>query len=246
MPLKYTVIHLAGMDIGVQHLYDSVNRFPAMYRSDAQDVDFSVTITPEDLDLEQEKHIAECQLEQLPVVRYSPTTLESTAVQRKIAQQLPARQAVVFHGAAVAIGERAVLFTAKSGTGKTTHARLWLKNIPGSYIVNGDKPVLQAKADGIRVCGSPWAGKEGYGCAACVPLEAICILRRAETNSIEALSFSEAFPVLFAQTYRPPQREALTDSLKVLNAIGSAVKFYRLSCNMDDEAAFVAYERMLQ
>ena len=33
----------------------------------------------------------------------------------------------------------------KGGVGKTTHTKLWLDNIPGSFVVNGDKPLIRAR-----------------------------------------------------------------------------------------------------
>lgn len=148
----------------------------------------------------------------------------------------------MFHGSAVAVGECAYLFAARSGVGKTTHTRLWLNNIDGCFVVNGDKPILRIMDAGVYVCGTPWKGKERLGCNKMVPLKAICLLRRGEKNEIREIPFSEAFSDLLNQTYHPEDHTSLLDTLDFLKQLGGLVRFYRLTCNMEDDAAITAYE----
>lgn len=63
------------------------------------------------------------------------------------------------HGTVVDHNGQAYMFTAPSGTGKTTHAKLWLDNLPDAFIVNGDKPFIIAGDEQPKACGTPWAGK---------------------------------------------------------------------------------------
>ena len=92
---------------------------------------------------------------------------------------------LLFHGSVVAVDGQAFLFTAKSGTGKTTHTRLWLKQIPGCHVLNGDKPLLLFRNDGIYACGTPWQGKENYGTNEILPLKSICLFNRDIKNHKE-------------------------------------------------------------
>ena len=239
-----TDICIAGLPIRVEHSFSGFSSSARPYSADGAAYRFCVSISEEDLRLERQKTEEEYRLEQKPVVSFSDRSLEGTAIHRKIAEQLPLYDAVVFHGSAVAVDGRAYLFTARSGVGKTTHSRLWLKNIENSYIVNGDKPVLRLMNGQVYACGTPWTGKEQLGCNEMVPLSAICLLERGETNSIREIGFSEAFPVLLNQTYHPAGREAMTATLDMIKKIGSLVRFYRLSCNMEPEAAIVSYEGM--
>ena len=163
---------------------------------------------------------------------------------RKIAMKLPEYDGFVFHGSAVAVGEKAYLFTAKSGTGKTTHTNLWLKNIEGSYIVNGDKPILRIIDGQSFVCGTPWMGKEGCGCNKIVPLSAICLLSRGTENHIEKTAFQKVYPRLIGQCYRPESGALIAKTVKLLERIGGCVPIYELFCNMEDEAAMVAFGGM--
>ncbi len=242
--MQQTMMNMAGLDILVEHRYDILRKVAADYPAAGENADFAVSVTEADIDAERCRSRNEYAYEGLRYPNHSPEYLESTAAYRKIAQKLPDYQALVFHGSAVAVADRAFLFTAVSGTGKTTHTNLWLKNIDGSYIVNGDKPILRLFADGVKVCGTPWRGKERLGSNLCVPLQAICLLRRGETNTIREIPFAEAMPVLVGQTYRSPDRAALVKTLRILETVGKSVKLYALSCTMDDEAAWVSYRGM--
>ena len=147
-------------------------------------------------------------------------------------------------GAVIGVGDKAFLFTAHSGVGKTTHIKLWLENIPGAYIINGDKPLLRYCDGGFEVCGTPWAGKEGMQKNTIVPLQAVCLLERGEANSIERISFMDCYSVLLQQSYRPSDPEKMQKTMELVSLLGKAVPLYRLRCNMEAEAAEVAYAGM--
>lgn len=236
------IIKLAGIPVEIHTMFDSLVNTDE-YETDETPA-FTVTTSEEDIIEEQKKSIAEAYYEGINYPGFSPAELENTAVYRKIATKLPEYDAFVFHGSAVAVGDKAYLFTAKSGTGKTTHTNLWLKNIEGSYIVNGDKPILRIIDGKPFVCGTPWMGKEKHGCNRIVPLHAVCILSRGEENIIEKAGFSDVFPILIGQTYRPPNGALVKKTVSILKKVGESVGFYKLSCNMKDEAAFVSFRGM--
>ena len=106
---------------------------------------------------------------------------ESIVVHRKISEAMLNFNIILLHGAAIAVGNRCYVFTAPSGTGKTTHVKKWLKKIPGSFIVNGDKPYIDVKKK--LVYGSPWCGKEGMNTNTSIPLCGIISLERGEMNN---------------------------------------------------------------
>ena len=240
-----TTICIAGIPIETESYTGSIPEAFHMFETDRAPA-FSVSVTAEDIEMEREKARRECALEGLLYPDYSPEELESTAIHRKIAGKMPDYDALVFHGSAVAVDEKAYLFTAKSGTGKTTHTALWLKNIPGSYVVNGDKPVLRFMHDQVFVCGTPWMGKEAMGCSKIVPLDGLCILSRGEENRIRAADFTAVMPTLLAQSYRPPDRSSLVKTMKLIERFAEKVPLYELSCNMKDEAALVARQGMMR
>lgn len=235
-------IKIAGIPIEINTLFDSLINSDEYETAEAPA--FTVKTCEQDISDEQRRSIAEAAYEGIPYPNYSPAELESTAVYRKIATKLPKYDAFVFHGSAVAVGDKAYLFTAKSGTGKTTHTNLWLKNIDGSFIVNGDKPILRIIDGKPFVCGTPWMGKEGLGCNKNIPLAAVCFVNRSENNRIEKAEFKNVYPRLIGQSYRPENGLLVTKTVRLIEKICQSVPLYELYCNMEDEAAEVAFRGM--
>ena len=77
-----------------------------------------------------------------------------------------------------------------------------------------------------------------------VPLKAVCILTRGEKNSIVRIDKSEAYAMLLQQVYRPMKTLQMAKTLRLLDELAAKVELYRLACNMDIEAAEVAYNGM--
>ena len=237
-------ISLAGIPVGVSAFSPTTKDFCRDYLTDAEP-ELSVTITKEDILAEEAYSALQDQRKGLPRHYVSPEYAETLALYRKISVSLLERDTVVFHGSAVALNGRAYIFTAPSGTGKTTHTRLWLENIEGSYVLNGDKPLLRLDGERTLVCGTPWQGKENYGCSEILPLEAICILERSDENRIERITLGDALSTLVRQTHAPDAPDAVVKTASLIGRIGGTVRLYRLGCNMDPEAARVSCRGML-
>ena len=239
---------IAGVTVEIESIYPDVHTLCAEYGcADSAIAAVSVHITPEDIAAEQVKSDREAELEGKPAVQYPACYLENLAVYRKLAKaMLMEHEILLFHGSAIAVENRAVLFTAKSGTGKSTHTRLWREMLgERCYMVNDDKPLLRISAEETQVCGTPWNGKHGLGTNCSVPLKAICVLERGERNEIEALEPKDVLPMLIQQSYRPENPKAMLQLLKLIDKMAKNVKFYRLRCNMDMSAAKLSYETML-
>jgi len=145
------------------------------------------------------------------------------------------------HGSAVALNGQGYLFTAPSGTGKSTHTKLWRVQFGDEVcMINDDKPLLRFTEDEIYLCGSPWNGKHGLGSAVEVPLCGIVRLRRGETNEIEPMSQAAAVKELYLRTYRFKDREKMQIVMELIGRIVEKVPCYSLRCNMKPEAAEVA------
>ncbi len=240
--VRFTIT-LAGISADVHALYSSTKIFCQDYLTNNVP-QFSVTITQQDIDYERNKSEKENNLTGNPIHHYKDSYLETLAVYRKLVEKLLYYNIILFHGAVLTMNEMAYLFTAPSGTGKTTHIHLWKQIFGDSVsILNGDKPLLKITQDGVFACGTPWQGKENEGENKIVPLKSICILERSETNQLESLTFNQALPVLLQQTYRPRQTQALIETMKLIKDL-QQVKLYRLGCNMNPEAAEVAYVGM--
>lgn len=235
---------IADKVIEVSSIYEDVHEYCKDYAINEQS-DFSVTITPEDIALEKQKSDSEYAYEGLPLPNFSDKLLEETAVYRKIAEIMPGYDTFVFHGSVIAVDGVGYLFTAKSGTGKSTHTRLWREYFgERAVMVNDDKPMLKVTGNGVFAYGTPYNGKHGLGTNISVPLKAICILTRGEENSIVRIDKSEAYPMLVQQVYRPQNSMQLMKTLDLVDTMAESVKLYKLVCNMEIEAAKIAFEGM--
>ena len=158
---------------------------------------------------------------------------------------MPDYDTFVFHGSVIAVDGEGYLFTAKSGTGKSTHTRLWREYFgERAVMVNDDKPMLKVTDNGVIAYGTPYNGKHRLGANIYVPLKAICILTRGEENNIVRIDKSEAYAMLVQQVYRPQDPMQLMKTLDIVDRMAEGVKLYKLACNLDISAAQVAYEGM--
>lgn len=198
--------------------------------------EFSIAITPEDIAQERENG---------EVKTDNQGYLESLAIYRKLCDNLVMKNIILIHSAAIAVDGKAYLFTAPSGTGKTTHIRLWKKKFGDkAIVVNGDKPLVSVTADEIRVWGTPWDGKEHWSTNISAPIAGICQIGRGEENEICPVSAGDALARLYSQTYHPTTEAGMRKTVQLLLQIAQRVPFWRLKCNMSTEAAEVSYAAM--
>lgn len=235
---------IAGRIIEIAGLYPDIHALCADYRAEGA-VDFAVETAQADIDFERVKSARADTLAGIPTRHFPDGYLETLAVCRKIAERMPDYDTVLFHGSCVAVDGVGYLFTAKSGTGKSTHTRLW-RELFGTraVMVNDDKPMIRLTDNGAEACGTPWNGKHRLSSNIAVPLKAICILERAEQNVIRPVTETEAYPMLLQQTYRPADAAAMAKTLTLTDRLAASVSLWRLGCNMEPEAARVAYDAM--
>jgi hypothetical protein len=151
--------------------------------------------------------------------------------------------ALEMHASVALHGGRGFLFLGKSGTGKSTHTRLWLDHIPGTELLNDDNPVLRIIDGQARVFGSPWSGKTPCYKAQDAPVGAIVRLRQAPYNRIERLSMVHAYGSVMASCsgFRPIR--SLADAQhETLSSIAQQVPCYQLECLPDEAAARLCQE----
>lgn len=234
-----------------EHVYEIISHCEDVHllcRDYAVDMPAQTVIEMTEADIERERGFAmvdaacsgeEC--EKLP-----RAYLESLAVYRKIATHATERGMFLFHCSSVAVDGEAYAFTAKSGTGKSTHTSIWRKVFgERAVVINDDKPIIGIKDGVATVYGTPWNGKHGRGKNISMPLKAICFLARGEENRIKPVTDkARILTGLLNQTYRPKHADALKNTLGLLDGLMEAVSFYALECNMDDEAAWVSYRAM--
>lgn len=151
---------------------------------------------------------------------------------------------MLLHSSCVVYENKAYLFSAPCGTGKSTHTSIWLKRFPDSYILNDDKPALRITENGVYAYGTPFSGKTDLNVNATVPVQGICILNRDKTNHIEPVNADDSLFNILNQTVRPINEDAMDMLLSTLDNILKKVPVYRLFCNMELDAADVAYNEM--
>jgi len=235
---------IADVGIEIRSEYQDIHKYCKHYRWDGP-AEIVITSSDEEIQYEQRKSDRELKLEGKTPVAVARAYLEILAVYRKLADELAFRDVFLFHGSAIAVDGKAVLFTAKSGTGKSTHTKLWREAFGDrAVMINDDKPLLKVTETGVQVCGTPWDGKHRISTNCIVPLEAICILERGEKNEICTITPREALPMLMQQSHRSADPAVVAKTLQVINQFAAKVKFYRLRCNMEPEAAQVAYNEI--
>lgn len=241
--IKFT-IKLANKYVDINAMFDTTKLFCKDYISEGE-ADFYIEIAPEDIEFERKQNKKIDEKEGNPEREHPDAYLELIALQRKVTEALFERDILLFHGSVIAVDGVAYLFTATSGTGKSTHTRLWREMLGNrAVMVNDDKPFISMRGDEIIVHGSPWNGKHKLGENISVPLRAICILERGETNEIAPISASSALKMLLQQSSRPQNVALIPKYMELLDSISRGVAFYRLKCNMDPEAARVSFEGM--
>lgn len=166
--------------------------------------------------------------------------LEESGIFRMLAEH----GGVVLHSSYI-ITQRgeALLFSAPSGTGKSTQAELW-RSYAGAKVINGDRALVKAE-NGVTANGILFSGTSGISENVTAPLRAIVLLRQSEKNEIRSVFGKEAFMRLLPQcSYYPDEEENLRIVTGILAEIISAVPVYDFGC-VPDESAVSALSEVL-
>ena len=228
-------INLANMIIHIRGVYDTLREYCKEYITTEKKIeDFSITVTSEEIQNERESNEYD---------QKSGNYIEIIMTLLKIADELPGRNKFLMHGALVAWKRAGYIFTAPSGTGKTTHVRLWEKYLGSdAEIINGDKPILEVKEDEIVAYGTPWAGKERLQKNTCVPVRGICFLRQSEINTIHRLSKKEALLLLLPQIYIMSDFQKAGKTLELFSEVLERIPIYEFRCNISEQAVKCSFD----
>ncbi|MBQ7315508.1 MAG: hypothetical protein IJW90_00205 [Clostridia bacterium] len=233
-------IQMAGFRIVMEANYDYVRHQCAPYLKEfpLEDADFYVSASPKEV-------AKEISVGEKDGLRVSEGYAESICLYRALCTRLPEKDAMLMHAAVISDGKYAYAFTAPSGTGKSTHIRLWRQAFGEDiFVINGDKPILRLM-DGVWwVYGTPWCGKEGWQTNIGMPLTAICLLSRGEENRITDLSPTDAVLGLMHQILLSNSPDMARAQMQLLNSLVTKVPLYALSCTVSEEAAHVARAAM--
>jgi hypothetical protein len=154
----------------------------------------------------------------------------------------------VLHGSSISFNNQGIIFSANSGTGKSTHTSLWKEHFGDKVtIVNDDKPVIRFYGKVPFMFGTPWSGKSNLNSNVQVPLRAIVFIRQSEKNSIERLSIRNSIFKLTSQISRPYYDEKIgMKTIESVEKLVQAVSIYSLHCNISHEAVDVVYNKLIK
>lgn len=172
--------------------------------------------------------------------------LESLALFRKLCYYvLSEKQGLIFHSSAIMVDGEAYLFTAPSGTGKSTHTRLWRELLGDRAImINDDKPIIRHEDGEFFVYGTPWNGKHHLDTNTKAKVKAICQINQSEDNVIQKILPCEMLMMVLNQTIRPSEEMEFDKLIGLIDKLLTKVDLYKLGCNVSLDAAKLAFSTM--
>lgn len=229
---------IADLTVSLTPRYPRLLHFCRDYLAADQFAVSDLCILPDDEDFVEERRISRRNASR-------DEFLEIPLTYRKLCTALLSHGAFFLHAAVIEKDGVAFAFSAPSGTGKSTHVKLWREKYGDSVtVINGDKPIVRKKDGRFHAYGTPWCGKEGWNKNSSAPIGAICFLERGEENRIERLSPSEALRLLFSQLLIPKEPDKVATLLSLTDSLLSEVPAFRLHCTISTDAAMLAYTTM--
>lgn len=232
-------IRIAGVVVGIDNRYSYIERLCQDYTVSGEAPAFTARAEKQELKRE---------MAGLPLLKRLGARgyYESNCLYRKLCLALVDYDAFLMHSAVIEVEGQALAFAAKSGTGKSTHIRLWRKRFGREvHIINGDKPVYRFIDGQLYACGTPWRGKEGWGRNVMAPLKALCFLERGTENQLKRLSSAEVMPWLFHQLLLPKEPERMERFLTLVDRMLETTPCYLLRCDMTPAAAETARQGLM-
>ncbi len=224
------VYKIAGLNILIEYFYNETSILLDKFRiDDFSHIDFEILITESDVSKQME----------LTKIN-EPSFVENQCILDKLSSILLNKYgSFIFHGSAISYKDNGYIFTAPSGTGKSTHVNN-LRKVLGDEIkyINDDKPIIKIEDNTPFIYGSPWEGKHFLGSNIKAKLKAFIFLEQDNKNSVKEVDFNEFLTKILSQSQKPKtvfEGEKLLDV--IVNFTNSNVKFYILKCNKDVSSA---------
>ena len=151
----------------------------------------------------------------------------------------------MLHSSAVCYNNKAYLFTADSGTGKSTHTSLWKSYLKDkAFILNDDKPAIRLIDGKFYAAGTPWSGKTDQNENLLVEVGSVAILKRGKENKISPLNPSMAVLPLISQTAFPTKYERIDALSELLEKFVTSVPIYEFYCDISEQAFMTSFSTM--
>lgn len=224
------IYRIADLNIGVENQCDFAKKYMKDYLVDDSNVDFVINVA--DSMVEYEKQIA---VEKVPEPYY-----ELTGILRAICEKILAEYSGFFlHCSCLLFDDKAIVFTAKSGTGKSTHARLW-REILGDKVtmINDDKPIVRYIDGEFIIYGTPWNGKHALSNNIKAPIKAVYYLHQAKENKVAKSDPISSISKILSQTILPDNKSIMNNLLDMIEKLVCNIPMFDLYCNISDDAVY--------
>lgn len=230
------VYRIAEMNIAVEPHYDYTAAYMRDYLCDSTEYELFVNVTDEMIEHEQSLNV------RIHGTKMPEGLCEAIAILRVICDHIISRGGFFLHCSCLRANSAGIIFTAPSGTGKSTHASLW-RRVYGDRVemINDDKPLVREKDGEFVIYGTPWCGKHRIGNNISAPIRAVFFLEQAPENSVAPVDSFTALSLLLQQTILPTDRGDMTALLDMLGRMIERVPMYKLRCTISDDAARLAY-----
>lgn len=233
------VAKLAGVSVLIRMRFDkNISKF-SLFLSDEP---YSYVLDVSKMSLQNERDLLN---KEYPNYLFSDADVEYNIIYREISIILYQNNVIMMHGVLISMKNTGYLFTAKSGVGKSTHAKMWQETFGNEMIiVNGDKPLLKVEHGNLYGYGSPWNGKENIGVNNKVQIKAICHLARGynRISLVDDISYGVGW--LLDSIMLKNREDYYRELLSWIKHSMSGVKLYNLYCEMNHNAAIIAHNGM--
>ncbi len=233
------IYRIAEMNIAVKAKYEDTYRYMQDFLTDSQD--YELYIEPTDEMIRYEAELGE----EIHGDAGSPYICEAVAILRVICDYIIDKGGFFLHCSCLKYKDEAIIFTAPSGTGKSTHSALWRRHFGDEVVmINDDKPLVREKDGRFYIYGTPWNGKHSIGNNTSAPIRSVVFLSQAPENKATPISPIDAMALLLQQTVLPSDKAALSKLLDMLGRLVETVPMYRLGCTISDEAVTTIYQEI--
>ena len=150
----------------------------------------------------------------------------------------------ILHASSIIYKDIVIMFSAPSGTGKSTHSNLWLKYIDDTYKLNDDKTVISINHDDIKAHGIPFSGSMQENTNQSKKIKAIVFIKQDIENKVVQLNAQDAILNLSRNMYRPNESKHWHQSLDQMTYLVNQIPCYLLACNKNKEAVETIYNKI--
>ncbi|WP_405346752.1 hypothetical protein [Ruminococcus sp.] len=233
------IYRIAEMNIAVKAKYEDTYRYMQDFLTDSQD--YELYIEPTDEMIRYEAELGE----EIHGDAGSPYICEAVAILRVICDYIIDKGGFFLHCSCLKYKNEAIIFTAPSGTGKSTHSALWRRHFGDDVVmINDDKPLVREKDGRFYIYGTPWNGKHSIGNNTSAPIRSVVFLSQAPENKATPISPIDAMALLLQQTVLPSNKAELSKLLDMLGRLVENIPMYRLGCTISDEAVTTIYQEI--